>query len=49
MSDFLEYDLRIDSDGLKDFNIDIIQKCIDITKSQKLKHLLLAVKESNLG
>jgi hypothetical protein len=45
MLDFLEYDLRIDLDELKDFNINIIQKCIDITKSQKLKYLISSLKE----
>ena len=48
MLDFLEYDLRIDLDELKDFNINIIQKCVDIAKSQKLKYLLSALKESDI-
>jgi len=45
MYDFLENDLRFDTDELKDFNIEIISKYFDISKSKKIKLLLNLIKE----
>ncbi len=45
MVEFLEDDLRIDFDELEDFNIDIIQKYYEISKSKKIGFLLKIVKE----
>jgi len=45
MTDFLENDLRIDTDNLSDFNIEIISKYYNISKSKKIKILLNLINE----
>lgn len=43
MIEFIEDDLRIDVDELKELDVGVIQNCADISKSKKLKLLLSAV------
>jgi predicted transcriptional regulator of viral defense system len=45
MYEFLENDLRIDTDELKDFNVEIILRYYEISKSKKIKLLLNFIKE----
>ncbi len=45
MTDFLENDLRIDIDNLSDFNIEIISKYYNISKSKKIQILLNLINE----
>lgn len=45
MLEFLENDLRIDLDELKDLNTEIISKYYEISKSKKIKLLLNFIKE----
>lgn len=45
MNSFLENDLRIDTDELIDFNLEIISKYYQISKSKKISTLLNLIKE----
>ncbi|MEA1973520.1 MAG: hypothetical protein U9N34_09570, partial [Candidatus Cloacimonadota bacterium] len=45
MYEFLENDLRIDTDELIDFNFEIFSKYYEISKSKKIKLLLNFIKE----
>ena len=46
MIEFIEDDLRIDIDELKELDINLIQKCMNIGKSKKLKLLLSVVMDT---
>lgn len=45
MFEFLENDLRIDIDELKDCDIEIFKKYFEISKSKKIKFLIQIIED----